>query len=377
MNIGLLKENPTRERRVALTPAAVETLVSEGNVVYIEKGAGEASHFSDEEYEKAGGKLVYTADEVFGRSEILLKISPPLETDCERLFENQTLFSFLHLAVAKKNIIERLLEKNIRCFGYELIEDSARNLPILQEMGEIAGLVSVQIAARLLESNHFSNGRGIVLGGITGIPPATVLVLGAGTVGQAAVRMAMGSGAEVVVLDKDLNRLRVIGNRYQYRVVTATTNNYTINKALQFADVVIGAVLIKGERTPHLISEEMVKKMKKGSVIIDVSIDQGGCVATSHPTTIENPTFVMHNVIHYCVPNIPATVARTATFGLTNAFLPFLLEITEKGMERTLKDNVGLARGVCTFDGKCTNEATAKRFDVEFSNITTLTGEEK
>ena len=188
------------------------------------------------------------------------------------------------------------------------------------------------------------------------------------------MRMAMGSGSEVVVLDKDLNRLRVIGNRYQYRVVTATTNNYTINKALQFADVVIGAVLIKGERTPHLITEEMVKKMKKGSVIIDVSIDQGGCVATSHPTTIENPTFVLHNVIHYCVPNIPATVARTATFGLTNAFLPFLMELSENGIEKTLSENAGLAHGVCTFDGKCTNEATAKRFDVEFSAISSLVG---
>ncbi len=370
MNLGILKENPSIERRVALTPAGVQSLVSNGHAVYIEKDAGDASHFADEKYEKVGAKIVYTSDEIFGRSDIVLKVSPPTENDCQRFEEDQTLLSFLHLPIAKPKVIELLLEKKICAVGYELIEDANGDLPILQVMSEIAGQMSIQIAARFLESTNY--GRGIVLGGITGIPPATVVILGAGTVGAAATRVALGVGAEVIVLDKELSRLRTLENRFNHRAVTALMNEYNLQKALQFADVVIGAVLIKGERAPHLVTSEMVTQMKPGSIILDISIDQGGCVATSRPTSLENPVFVTHNVIHYCVPNIPANVARTATYGLTNAMLPYLLEITEKGLHKAIADNKGLAHGVSTFQGKCTSESITKRFELNAIDVEEL-----
>ncbi len=370
MNIGILKEDPSHERRVVLTPAGVQALVGAGNQVFVERDAGNASRFSNEDYAAVGGQIVYTSDEVFGRSELLLKISPPTDTDCQRLLERQTLFTFLHLAVARTKVMDQLLRKRITAVGFELIEDAHGDLPILQVMSEIAGQMSIQIAARFLESSN--NGRGIVLGGITGVPPATVVIIGAGTVGAAAARMALGAGAEIIVLDIELSRLRSLEQRFNYGVITAVTNEYNLRKALQFADVVIGAVLIKGERAPHLVTEAMVQKMKPGSIIIDVSIDQGGCVATSRPTTIENPTYLLHDVIHYCVPNIAANVARTATYGLTNALLPSLLEITKKGVGPALQENAGLGRGVCTFDGECTKEAIARRFEMPSRLLDTM-----
>ncbi|MDI6765623.1 MAG: alanine dehydrogenase [Bacteroidota bacterium] len=370
MNIGILKENPTRERRIALTPAGVQTLVSEGNQVYIEKDAGNAAHFSNDQYEKVGAKIVYSNDEIFGRSEIVLKISPPTLEECEKLIDSQTLLSALHLAVAKQKVVELLLEKNICAIGYELIEDQNGDLPILQVMSEIAGLMATHVAARFLESS--TNGRGIVMGGITGIPPATVLIIGAGTVGQTAARIAYNLGAEVIVLDKDLRRIRTLANQFNYRIVTAIANEFNIKKAIQFADVVIGAVLIKAERAPHVITEDMVKMMKPGSIIIDVSIDQGGCIATSRLTTLENPTYVLHNVIHYCVPNMPANVARSATYGLTNALLPYLLEMTHLGIVRALKENKGLAKGVCTYCGVITKEGVARRSGLSSHDIYSL-----
>ncbi len=370
MNFGIVKEDPRHERRLALTPAGVQALVKNGHYVYFEKDAGGASHFPDEQYEKVGAKIVYTSDEVFGRSDILLKISPPNDNDCQRLIETQTLFSFLHLPIAKTSTLKTLLQKRVCTIGYELIEDSRRDLVILQVMSEIAGQMITQIAARFLESSN--NGRGIVLGGITGIPPATVVILGAGTVGANAARMALGAGAEVIVLDKDLSSLRRLENRFNYRIVTGLTTEYNIRKALQFADVVIGAVLMKGERAPHLITEDMIKQMKRGSIVLDISIDQGGCFETSRPTTLENPTYILHDVIHYCVPNIPANVARTATYGMTNALLPYLLEISSKGVDQALRENTGLAHGVCTFNGVCTNTGIAKRFEMDAYEIEQL-----
>jgi alanine dehydrogenase len=370
VNFGILKENPVHERRVALTPAGVQTLVSSGNQVYIEKEAGVASHFTDEEYRAVGGTIVYTRDEVFGRSEVLMKISSPTDDDCEKLVDSQTLLTFLHLAIARTRTMETLLRKKICAVGFELIEDLNGDLPILQVMSEIAGQMSTQIAARFLESS--ANGRGIVMGGITGVPPATVLIIGAGTVGAAAARTAFALGAEVIVLDRDLSRLRSLQNRFDFRIATAIANDYNIRKAMQYADVVIGAVLIKAERAPHVISEEMIQQMKPGSIVVDVSIDQGGCIATSRPTTLENPTYMLHNVVHYCVPNIPANAARTATYGLTNALLPMLNDIAEKGIDGALIENPGLARGVCTFRGACTQDAIARRFEIQPTELFTL-----
>lgn len=370
MNIGILKEDPRREKRIALTPAAVHTLISMGTSVYIEKDAGEAAHFPDIKYEEVGAKIVYTSDEVYGRSDILLKIATPTETEIERLIDSQVLFSALHLAVAKPKILDGYLKKNICAIAIELLEDNKGGMPILQAMSEIAGHMSIQVASRYLESDH--HGRGILLGGLTAVPPASVVILGAGTVGQSAARMALGVGAQVIVLDKDLERLRAIEQRFNYRIITGLVNEYNIRKALQFADVLIGAVLIKGEKTPHVVTEEMVKTMKPGAVVIDVSIDQGGCIETSRPTTIENPVFVTHNVIHYCVPNMSSSVARSATYALTNSLLPFITDIVEQGIKEAIKTNTGLAKGICTFDGYCTHQPSAKSFDVEFKDINTL-----
>jgi alanine dehydrogenase len=370
MNFGILKEDTARERRVSLTPAGVQSLVSIGHQVYIEKDAGIASHFTNEQYEATGAKIVYTSDEIFGRSEVVLKVSPPTVEECERFQEGQTLFSFLHLVVGKEKKLELLLKKNVCAIGYELIEDQNGDLPILQVMSEIAGQMATQVAARYLESN--ANGRGIVMGGITGVPPATVLIIGAGTVGHAAARIAFGLGAEVIMLDKDLRRIRTLANEFKFRIITAMANEYNLKKSLQFADVVIGAILIKAERAPHVVTEEMVKLMKPGAIIVDVSIDQGGCIETSRPTTLENPTYLLHNVIHYCVPNMPANVSRTATYSLTNALLPFLLEVANEGLAGALLTDQTLANGVCTFRGKCTSEPLARRFELKSFDISSL-----
>ena len=369
VNIGILREDQARERRVPLTPAGAEALVSEGCVVFVEKGAGVASRFLDDEYQKVGAQTVYTRDEVFGRSDVVLKISSPSMEDCSHLHPGQILFSFLHLGVVKTSIIGEFLNKKITTVGYELIEDDRGELPILTAMSEIAGQMCTQIAARFLESSN--NGRGIVLGGVTGIPPATVVILGAGNVGRAAARMALAAGAEVTVLDRDQSRLREIALQNDFRCGTALVNKYNLRKALRFADVVIGAVLIKGEKTPHIVTEEMVMEMKPGSIIIDVSIDQGGCFETSRPTTLEDPTFVRHNVIHYCVPNIPATVARSASYGLTNALLPYLTGIARLGPARAITEYRGLSQGVYTHNGVCTNPAVARRFELEYGHVGT------
>ncbi len=307
---------------------------------------------------------------MYNRSSLLLKVSPPTEKEYGLLAESQILFSFLHLPVAKKTSVESLLEKKVCAIGYELIEAEDGNLPILQVMSEIAGQMAIHIAAHYLQSGD--DGRGVLLGRIPGIAPASVVIIGAGTVGRTAARVAIGSGAEVTVLDKDLSRLRELENIFHHQVATRVATRYNIARAVQFADVVIGAVLLKGERAPHLVTEDMVKTMKPRSVILDISIDQGGCVETSRPTTIENPVFLRHGVIHYCVPNIPASVARTATNGLTNALLPYVLEIADHGLEAALHQNRGLRQGVCTYDGSCTNPAIAKLFGLETRKISDL-----
>lgn len=370
MNFGILTENPSRERRVALTPAGVQALVAAGNHVYIEKDAGIASHFTNENYQSEGGTIVYTSDEVFGRSEVLLKTSSPTEADCQRLLESQILLSFLHLAVAKTKVMEILLRKRVCAIGYELIENGRGDLPVLQVMSEIAGQMSIQVAGRYLESNN--NGRGIVLGGIAGVLPALVVIVGAGTVGQAATRSASGVGARVIVCDNDLSRLRWIENRFNGHVGTVMATEYNLTKILRNADVVVGAVLIKGERAPHVVTEAMVKQMRPGSMVIDISIDQGGCVETSRPTTFENPTYLLHDVLHYCVPNMPAMVSRTAAYGMTNALLPYLMQIAEQGLDRAITENDGLARGVCTYQGVCTQDAIARRFEMKSVDIKSL-----
>jgi len=364
MRIGIPTETRWEEKRVALAPAGVDSLVRAGHTVYIQNGAGETSHFSDEEYRKVGANIVYNIEEVFGRSEMVIKVAPLVNDEVNLLIDNQILFSFLHLAVGNKNVVETLLKKKVTAIGLELIEKDSR-LPVLHSMSEIAGQLAIQVAERYLES-YVKGGRGILLGGITGVAPAAVVILGAGVVGVTAARAALGRGAQVIVIDRDLYRLRQVETEFQRGVTTVMANPYTISRGVKFADVLIGSVLIKGEKAPHLVTEEMVKDMKKGAVIVDVSIDQGGCIETSRITTISDPVYIMHDVIHYCVPNMPALVSRTASYGLNNASLDYIHNIADNGLVHALMGDEGLGKGVCTYNGHCTNESVAGTFDIEY-----------
>ena len=367
MRIGIPKETLREEKRVALAPAGVHALVSGGHSVFIETNAGSDSHFTDEEYRNVGAQIVYSAEEVYQRSELIAKIAPLTDEEALMLQEEQILFSFLHLAVSKKNIVDTLLTKKVTAVSYELIEKNDQ-YPVLQSMSEIAGQLAVQIGERYLGSDS-PNGRGILMGGITGVAPAAVVILGAGVVGFNAARAAYSIGAQVIVLDNDLRRLRRIENNISKNITTVAANNYTIARGVKFADVFIGAINLKGEKIPHLVSEEMVKTMKEGSVIVDVSIDHGGCVETSRLTTYSDPVFTEHGVIHYGVPNIPALVSRTASYGLSNASIEYIQNIAENGLSNALMGDDGLQKGVCTYKGNCTNQTIAEIFNVEFRRL--------
>ncbi len=367
MRIGIPKETNREEKRVALAPAGVDALVKAGNTVFIQTGAGVESHFPDEEYIKVGANVVYSPEEVFQRAELIVKVAPITEQEADLMQEDQVLFSFLYFAVGKKNIIEKLLKKRVTAVAYELIEKDDQ-LPILQSMSEIAGQLALQVGERYLGSD-IPNSRGILIGGIPGVAPAAVVILGAGVVGFNAARAAYSRGAHVIVLDKDIKRLRRIETEISPNITTVAANQYTVARGIKFADLLIGAVQIKAEKTPHIVNDQMVRNMKKGAVIVDVSIDQGGCVETSRPTSISNPTFVQHNVIHYCVPNMPALVSRTASYGLNNASLEYLLEIGEQGLSNALLSNAGLAKGVCTHNGFVSNESIADIFNLEYRRL--------
>lgn len=370
MNIGILKEEATIERRVALSPAGVEDLASQGHIVYVLHQDGARAIFRDEDYQIAGATISYSPEEIINRSDLVLKVSPPTEVELQMLREGQTLFSSLHLAVSRRKVLEKLLETKVTAVAFELIENDRGDLAVLQMMSEIAGQIAIQAGAHFLQAGQ--GGRGTLLGSLPGIPPANVVILGAGTVGRTAARIAIGMGANVTVLDKDLTRLRELEHLFQWKISTSIATSYHISRSVRFADVVIGAVLLKGEKAPHLITEAMVKEMKPGSVIIDASIDQGGCVETSRPTTIDDPVFVMHGVTHYCVPNMPAVVARTATMAMTNATMPYIQEVCEEGIANALRKNPGLGKGVCTYQGICTNEVIARIFDFKSQPIDEL-----
>ncbi len=367
MRIGIPKETQLEEKRVALAPAGVDSLIKAGHTVFVQAGAGDGSHCSDQEYAKNGANIVYTTEEVFQRSEMIVKIAPYTEEEADLLQEDQITFSFLHLALNKKNVLDKMMKKKVTAIAYELIEKDGQ-FPVLESMSEIAGQLAVQAGERYLGSDN-SVGRGIVMGGISGVAPAAVVILGAGVVGYNAARAAHSRGAHVIVLDKDLRRLRRIQSEISKNITTVSANPFTIARGASFADLLIAAVQIKSEKAPSLITEEMVKSMKKGAVIVDVSIDQGGCVETSRPTTISDPVFIQHDVIHYCVPNMPAIVARSASYGLNNASIEYILEIANNGLSNALIGDTGLARGVCSYNGYCTNEIIAEEFKIEYRRL--------
>jgi alanine dehydrogenase len=372
MDISIVKESHYHENRIALTPAAVRSLVRSGHNVFVENGAGLASGFDNELYMAVGARIAFSTDEAFKRGKIVLKIFPPNMDEYRLLVDDQIVISFLHLAAAHQDGVTILRERNITAIGMEIIEDAHGNLPILTPMSELAGQMALPIASYYL--SNVGGGRGIILGGAAGVPPATVVVLGAGTVGLNAVRTARGLGCNVILFDNSLERLRYANDLFCKQLVTYLPHRYILEKVLPVADVVIGAVLIHGELSPKLVPEEIVKTMKSGSVIMDVSIDQGGCVETSRPTSWANPAYKIHDITHFCVPNMPSNVGRTATYALANVTLPFVSSIADNGLRAALLKDPGLAKGVYTYGGKVTNPTLAKRFNLEYTSLDGIIG---
>ncbi|MFN7543044.1 MAG: alanine dehydrogenase [Acidobacteriota bacterium] len=357
MVIGVPKEIKDHETRVGLVPSGVTTLVEHGHTVYVESGAGFGSSLTDEEYREAGALVLPSAMEVWGKAELVVKVKEPQASEIVYFRPGLGLFTYLHLAPLP-DLTSELLRARVNAIAYETIREQDGSLPLLTPMSEVAGRMSVQIGAQYLEGPN--GGRGILLGGIPGVGPANVVILGGGVVGHNAAKIAVGLGAHVTIIDKNLNRLREIDDIYNSLVVTLASNVYTVREALRLADLVIGAVLVPGASAPKLVRREMLQSMKKGSVMVDVAIDQGGCFETSHATTHTDPVFYVDGVLHYCVTNMPAAVPHTSTFGLTNATIPYLLQIAEKGLPQAALDSPAIAEGINTYQGEITYPAVAE-----------------
>jgi alanine dehydrogenase len=350
MNIGVPRERRTMEYRVGLTPAGIELLTRDGHTCYVEREAGLGAGFSDYDYERAGARIVYTPDEVFGRADLLLKVTRPTEEEMEWIPDGQIVAGFLHLASARRLKVTVLLERKVTAIAYEMIQKQDGSLPVLRVMSQVGGRMVAQVGASLLQNNF--GGKGVLVGGVPGVPPAEVVILGAGTVGTEAARAFVGLGASVYILDRNLARLQEIDRLFSGRVITMVSHTFNIAKVVRFADILVGAVLVPGERTPVLVTREMVRSMRPRSVIMDVSIDEGGCVETSRPTTHASPTFVEEGILHYCVPNMSGVLARTATHAFNNAAWPHIQNLVTMGVERAFDHDTALARGVATRDGE-------------------------
>ncbi len=350
MIVGVPREIHRHEHRVGLNPFAVSRLVQRGHTVLLERAAGEAARFADRDYQAAGGQTVYGAEEIHGRADLVCRVGPMVGDEIEQLKQDSAVCGFQQLALASAADIRTLREARTTLLSYELIENARGERPVLTPFSEMAGQLAVQLGAEYLQRER--GGRGVLLGNIPGIPPPTVLILGAGVVGRSAARQALACGAHTIVLDADLDKLRALSRSLPSQVVTATAAHERLEQYAAIADVLIGAVLVPGERPPLLVTEDIVRSMKAGSVIVDVSIDQGGCVETSRPTSLADPTFVVHDVVHYCVPNMTANVARTASRALVNAALPYLVALAENGVGAAVRADAGLARGIVMYRGE-------------------------
>ncbi|HJW90011.1 MAG TPA: alanine dehydrogenase [Anaerolineales bacterium] len=352
MNIGIPRERRPFEYRVGLTPAAVNMFASQGHACSVEHNAGLGAGFGDQDYEQAGARIVYSPHEVFGRADLLTKVARPLVDELEWLRPGTTLIGLLHLASARQDKIQLLLEKKITALAFEQIQLEDGSRPVLRPMSQIGGRMAAQVAAMLLQNN--AGGKGILLGGIAGVPPAEIVIIGAGVVGMYAMQTFLGMGAHVSMLDTDLGALQTVHERCP-SVATMVSTSLNLERVCRFADVLVGAVLMPGQRSPIVVTRPMVRAMKPRAIIMDISIDQGGCVETSRPTTHEHPTFIEEGVIHYCVPNIPGVVARTATYALVNAALPFVQKIATRGVEAALAEDPALVHAINTRGGEVYN----------------------
>lgn len=373
MDIGVPKETHRHEHRVGLTPSAVTRLTQRGHTVVVESDAGLTAHFSNQNYEAAGAQIVYSREEAYKRAEVVCRVGQLTPDELPLLRHGQTVCSWHHLAVARRELVERLLALEITLIGYEVIRDEEGGLPALWPMSEMAGRMAVHLAAYYLQNE--AGGRGILLANVPGVPPPTVLILGAGTVGRTAALQALDSGAHVILVDADLRKLRDANRELGGRAVTAVADQGRLGRFTRIADVVIGAILIPGSKAPFLVTEEMVEAMKPGSVILDVSIDQGGCVETSRPTTPDQPTFTAHGVIHYCVPNMTASIARTGSRAMANAVLPYVLELADRGLDGALRALPGLAEGVYVYRGKVVKPQVGETLHLPASDLGELLAE--
>lgn len=354
MNIGVPKERRTFEYRVGLTPVLVHMLTQQGHTCYIEHDAGSGAGFSDQEYQHAGGRIVYSAHEVFGRADLLLKVARPVLEEIQWLRPGTSVAGLLHLGSSRMDKIDALLENQITAIAYEHIEKEDGSVPIRIPLSQIGGRLTAQIGARLLQNDY--GGKGILLGGVAGVPPAEIVVIGAGIVGTIAAKAFGGMGAHVTVLDSSLTALQQLYDSVP-GAVTMISNPVNVARTCAYADLVIGAVLVHGERPPIVVTREMLQEMKPRSITMDVSIDEGGCIETSRPTTHEKPTFVEDKITHYCVPNMPSIVARTSTYAFLNAAFPYILEMANKGVETAISENQDLALGVNTRQGELVRDS--------------------
>lgn len=366
MIIGLPKEIKDNEHRVGLVPAGVKVLSGAGHTVLVEKSAGEGSGISDSDYAAAGGQVVDSAEEVWSRADMIVKVKEPLPSEYGFLREELILFTFLHLAPARE-LTRKLLDSGVTGIAYETITNDHGHLPLLTPMSEVAGRMAIQIGAQYLEK--INGGRGVLLGGVPGVEPARVTILGGGVVGTNAAKIAIGMGAHVTVIDKDLERLRYLDDIFGSRICTLASNPYTIAESVAKSDLVIGAVLVPGAAAPKLVTRQMLRSMPKGAVIVDVAVDQGGCIETTRPTTHSQPTYYVENVLHYGVTNMPGAVPRTSTFALTNATFPFVLKLANMGFAEAVKSDPHLKNGVNTYRGHITYPAVARDQGLEYKPL--------
>ncbi|MGH2739761.1 MAG: alanine dehydrogenase [Actinomycetota bacterium] len=357
MIVGIPREVKDNEYRVAATPAGVREFAADGHQVLVQMGAGEGSAIQDEDYTKAGATIVGSAPEVFDAADLVLKVKEPVSEEYGLLRERQVLFTFLHLA-ASRELTGALIDRKVTAVAYETVQAQDRRLPLLAPMSEIAGRMAPHVGAHYLEREN--GGRGVLLGGVSGVPPARVLVLGAGMAGSNAAWIAAGMEAEVTIIDKDIDRLRWVDQIHRGRILTVMSNQLNVEEQVTRAHLVIGAVLVAGARAPRLVTEEMVAAMMPGAVVVDISVDQGGCIETSRMTTHSEPTFRKYDVVHYCVGNMPGAVPQTSTAALANVTLPYALEIAARGFDAAVRDDPSLARGVNVHDGVVTNAAVAE-----------------
>lgn len=366
MMIGVPKEIKDHEYRVGVTPDGVRSLCADGHAVWVESLAGDASGFSDEDYRKAGAHVTPSKEEVFKEAELIVKVKEPLKSEYKFFRPGQTVFTFLHLA-ASTELTQMLVDAGVTAIAYETTESDDKAFPMLSPMSEIAGRMSVQVGAHYLERSQ--GGRGMLLSGVPGVAPAKVVVLGAGIVGAAAVRVAVGMGAQVTVFNLDLQRLRYLDDLYQGRIVTRAAVQGWIDREVEQADLVIGAVMVPGARAPRLVSRAVVSRMRPGSVIVDVSVDQGGCVETTRPTTHSHPVYIVDGVLHYAVPNMPGIVPRTSTLALTNATLPFIVQLASAGITSAISSHRGLMQGVNVSNGRITYRGVAEAHGLRYQPL--------